>query len=93
MWPHRAHARVRGRVRNAIGVAMATIGMGTRRTGCTVVARVAADQPQRVSAIVLLAASLEPVRVVLLEGRNHFLPWNSEADVRDAIRGASGPSR
>ena len=25
------------------------------------------------------------VKVVMLEGRNHFLPWNSEAAVRDAI--------
>ena len=32
------------------------------------------------------------VRVVLLEGRNHFLPWNSEAAVRDAIRAALEPS-
>jgi pimeloyl-ACP methyl ester carboxylesterase len=32
------------------------------------------------------------VRVVLLEGRNHFLPWNSEAAVRDAIRVALEPS-
>ena len=142
--------------------------------GGAVVARVAADQPQRVGAIVLLAASLDPaletihpvqhlgawppmkallprairnanaelmalkvelqaleralaritgdvvivhgtdddlvpvanvpfaqsrlcaarsVRVVLLEGRNHFLPWNSEAAVRDAIRNALEPSR
>jgi pimeloyl-ACP methyl ester carboxylesterase len=28
------------------------------------------------------------VRTVLLEGRNHFLPWNSEAAVRDALREA-----
>jgi pimeloyl-ACP methyl ester carboxylesterase len=26
------------------------------------------------------------VKTVLLEGRNHFLPWNSEATVRDALR-------
>ena len=32
------------------------------------------------------------IQVVLLEGRNHFLPWNSEADVRDAIRVALEPS-
>jgi pimeloyl-ACP methyl ester carboxylesterase len=32
------------------------------------------------------------VRTVLLEGRNHFLPWNSEADVRDAIRMAQEPA-
>ena len=32
------------------------------------------------------------VKVVLLEGRNHFLPWNSEAAVRDAIREALDPS-
>jgi pimeloyl-ACP methyl ester carboxylesterase len=135
--------------------------------GAPVVARVAADHPQRVSALVLLAGSLDPalevihplqrlgawppvrgllprsirnanhelmalkpelealalllprisapvvivhgtlddlvpvanvpfmrarltgarcVRTVLLEGRNHFLPWNSEDAVRDAIR-------
>jgi pimeloyl-ACP methyl ester carboxylesterase len=30
-------------------------------------------------------------RTVLLEGRNHFLPWNSEAEVRDAIRMAQEP--
>ena len=141
--------------------------------GGAVVARVAADQPERVAALVLLAASLDPaletihpmqrlgawapikallprairnanaelmalkpelqaledalpritakvvivhgtdddlvpvanvpflqsrlrgarcVRVVLLEGRNHFLPWNSEAAVRDAIRIALEPS-
>ncbi|HEU5293904.1 MAG TPA: alpha/beta fold hydrolase [Burkholderiaceae bacterium] len=32
------------------------------------------------------------IGVVLLEGRNHFLPWNSEAAVRDAIRVALDPS-
>jgi len=32
------------------------------------------------------------VKTVLLEGRNHFLPWNSEAAVRDAIRVALDPS-
>ncbi len=32
------------------------------------------------------------VRTVLLEGRNHFLPWNSEAAVRDAIRMAQEPA-
>jgi len=32
------------------------------------------------------------VEVVMLEGRNHFLPWNSEAAVRDAIRVALEPS-
>lgn len=32
------------------------------------------------------------VKVVMLEGRNHFLPWNSEAAVRDAIRVALEPS-
>jgi len=26
------------------------------------------------------------VRTVLLDGRNHFLPWNSAADVREAVR-------
>ena len=26
------------------------------------------------------------VKTVLLDGRNHFLPWNSETEVRDAIR-------
>jgi pimeloyl-ACP methyl ester carboxylesterase len=31
------------------------------------------------------------VRVMLLEGRNHFLPWNSEVAVRDAIRLALEP--
>jgi len=141
--------------------------------GGAVVARVAADHPERVSALVLLAASLDPaleaihpmqrlgawppirallprairnanaelmalrpelqaladllprimakvvivhgtdddlvpvanvpfmqarlrgarcVKVVMLEGRNHFLPWNSEAAVRDAIRVALEPS-
>jgi pimeloyl-ACP methyl ester carboxylesterase len=141
--------------------------------GGAVVARVAADHPQRVSALVLLAASLDPaletihpvqrlgawapirallprairnanaelmalgpelqaladalpriaakvvivhgtqddlvpvanvpfmqarllgarcIKVVLLEGRNHFLPWNSEAAVRDAIGDALDPS-
>lgn len=141
--------------------------------GGAVVARVAADQPERVGALVLLAASLDPaletihplqwlgawapikallprairnanaelmalkpelqalgdalphitakvvivhgthddlvpvanvpflqsrlrgarcVRVVLLEGRNHFLPWNSEAAVRDAISAALEPA-
>jgi pimeloyl-ACP methyl ester carboxylesterase len=28
----------------------------------------------------------------LLEGRNHFLPWNSEDVVRDAIRAALEPA-
>jgi pimeloyl-ACP methyl ester carboxylesterase len=32
------------------------------------------------------------VRTVLLEGRNHFLPWNSEEAVRDAIRMALEPA-
>lgn len=32
------------------------------------------------------------VETVLLEGRNHFLPWNSETAVRDAIRAALDPS-
>jgi pimeloyl-ACP methyl ester carboxylesterase len=32
------------------------------------------------------------VKIVLLEGQNHFLPWNSAAAVRDAIRVASDPS-
>ena len=32
------------------------------------------------------------IRVVLLEGHNHFLPWNSEVAVRDAIRVALDPS-
>lgn len=30
------------------------------------------------------------VHTVLLEGRNHFLPWNSEEAVRDAVRWAQG---
>jgi pimeloyl-ACP methyl ester carboxylesterase len=32
------------------------------------------------------------VHTVLLEGRNHFLPWNSEADVRQAIARALEPA-
>ncbi len=32
------------------------------------------------------------VKTVLLEGRNHFLPWNSEPEVREAIRLALDPS-
>ena len=32
------------------------------------------------------------VKTVLLEGQNHFLPWNSEAAVREAIRLAGEPS-
>lgn len=32
------------------------------------------------------------VETVLLEGQNHFLPWNSEATVREAIRMAMEPS-
>ena len=28
------------------------------------------------------------VRTLLLEGRNHFLPWNSAEAVRDALRQA-----
>jgi len=32
------------------------------------------------------------VKTVLLEGQNHFLPWNSEATVREAIRVALDPS-
>lgn len=32
------------------------------------------------------------VKTVLLEGQNHFLPWNSEATVREAIRMAMEPS-
>ena len=32
------------------------------------------------------------VKTVLLEGQNHFLPWNSEATVREAIRMAMAPS-
>jgi pimeloyl-ACP methyl ester carboxylesterase len=32
------------------------------------------------------------VKTVLLDGRNHFLPWNSQAEVRDAIRVALEPS-
>jgi pimeloyl-ACP methyl ester carboxylesterase len=32
------------------------------------------------------------VKTVLLDGRNHFLPWNSEAEVRDAIRIALEPA-
>jgi pimeloyl-ACP methyl ester carboxylesterase len=32
------------------------------------------------------------LKTVLLEGRNHFLPWNSEAEVRAAIRLALEPA-
>jgi pimeloyl-ACP methyl ester carboxylesterase len=32
------------------------------------------------------------VRTTLLEGRNHFLPWNAEAAVREAIRSALEPA-
>lgn len=32
------------------------------------------------------------VKTVLLEGQNHFLPWNSEAAVREAMRMAMEPS-
>ena len=32
------------------------------------------------------------IKTVLLEGQNHFLPWNSEATVREAIRTAMAPS-
>jgi pimeloyl-ACP methyl ester carboxylesterase len=32
------------------------------------------------------------VKTVLLEGRNHFLPWNSAAQVRDAVRLALEPA-
>ena len=32
------------------------------------------------------------VQTVLLEGQNHFLPWNSEATVREAIRVAMEPT-
>lgn len=32
------------------------------------------------------------VLTTLLEGRNHFLPWNSEAEVREAIRVALEPA-
>jgi pimeloyl-ACP methyl ester carboxylesterase len=32
------------------------------------------------------------VKTLLLEGRNHFLPWNSEDQVREAIRVALEPS-
>ena len=32
------------------------------------------------------------VKTVLLQGRNHFLPWNSEAAVREAIRMALEPA-
>ncbi len=32
------------------------------------------------------------VKTVLLEGQNHFLPWNSEATVREAVRMAMDPS-
>jgi pimeloyl-ACP methyl ester carboxylesterase len=32
------------------------------------------------------------VKTVLLDGRNHFLPWNSEAEVREAIRVALEPT-
>jgi len=31
------------------------------------------------------------VQTVLLEGRNHFLPWNSAPAVRDAVRMALEP--
>ena len=141
--------------------------------GGPIVARVAADHPQRITAVVLLAASLDPaleaihpmqyvgawpwvkgllprtlrnanaelmalkpeletlatrlpeirarvlivhgtaddlvpvanvpfmqarltgarcVRTVLLEGRNHFLPWNAQDVVRDALREALAPA-
>jgi hypothetical protein len=32
------------------------------------------------------------VQTTLLPGRNHFLPWNSEADVRAAIAAALEPA-
>lgn len=32
------------------------------------------------------------VKTVLLDGHNHFLPWNSQAEVREAIRVALEPS-
>jgi pimeloyl-ACP methyl ester carboxylesterase len=32
------------------------------------------------------------VRTVLLPGLNHFLPWNAEAAVRDAVRQALEPA-
>ena len=32
------------------------------------------------------------VKTVLLQGQNHFLPWNSEATVREAMRMAIEPS-
>lgn len=32
------------------------------------------------------------VQTVLLEGRNHFLPWNSQPVVRDAVRQALDPT-
>jgi len=32
------------------------------------------------------------VRTLMLEGRNHFLPWNSQDDVREAIRLALEPT-
>jgi pimeloyl-ACP methyl ester carboxylesterase len=32
------------------------------------------------------------VKTTLLDGRNHFLPWNSEAEVREAIRMALEPA-
>jgi pimeloyl-ACP methyl ester carboxylesterase len=32
------------------------------------------------------------VRTTLLQGRNHFLPWNAEAEVRAAIAAALEPA-
>ena len=32
------------------------------------------------------------VKTVLLEGRNHFLPWNSADVVREAVAQASEPA-
>jgi hypothetical protein len=37
-------------------------------------------------------AAASCVTTVLLEGHNHFLPWNSSASVRDAVRLALEPA-
>lgn len=51
-----------------------------------------ADDLVPVANVAYLQAQLRGARCVdtlLLEGRNHFLPWNSEATVRDAITRAA----
>jgi dipeptidyl aminopeptidase/acylaminoacyl peptidase len=53
------------------------------------------DDPVLVANVPFMQARLRGarcVKVVLPEDRNHFLPWNSEAAVRDAIRVALEPS-